>query len=33
MDAKELGRQVHTKRRDRGLSQTELANLVGISRN
>ena len=33
MNAKELGRQVQEKRRERGFSQTELGDLVGISRN
>lgn len=33
MNAKELGRQVQSKRKEKGLSQTELADLVGISRN
>lgn len=33
MNAIELGRQVQVKRREKELSQTELGNLVGISRN
>lgn len=33
MNAKELGRQVQVKRREKELSQTELGDLVGISRN
>ena len=33
MDAKELGRQVHYQRKEKGFSQEELAHLVGISRN
>ena len=33
MDAAELGRQVLAKRKEKGLSQSELGNLVGISRN
>jgi transcriptional regulator with XRE-family HTH domain len=33
MDAKELGRQVLTRRKQKGLSQTELGELSGISRN
>ncbi len=33
MDAAELGRQVLTKRKEKRLSQSELGNLVGISRN
>ncbi len=33
MNAKELGHQVQSKRRDKGLSQGELGELVGISRN
>lgn len=33
MNAMELGRQVQTKRREKNLSQAELGNLVGISRN
>ncbi len=33
MNAKELGRQVQSKRREKGLSQGELGELVGISRN
>jgi transcriptional regulator with XRE-family HTH domain len=33
MDAVELGRQVLAKRKEKGLSQSELGNLVGISRN
>jgi transcriptional regulator with XRE-family HTH domain len=33
MDATELGRQVLAKRKEKGLSQSELGNLVGISRN
>jgi transcriptional regulator with XRE-family HTH domain len=33
MDAKELGRQVLARRQEKGLSQTELAERAGISRN
>lgn len=33
MNAMELGRQVQIKRREKNLSQAELGNLVGISRN
>lgn len=33
MDAKELGRQVHSHRKEKGFSQEELARLVGVSRN
>jgi len=33
MDAKELGRQVQAKRKERDISQTELGNLAGVSRN
>ena len=33
MNAKELGRQVQSKRKEKGLSQTELAKQVNISRN
>jgi len=33
MDANELGRQVFQKRKEKGLSQTELSKMVGISRN
>ena len=33
MNAIELGRQVQAKRREKKLSQTELGDLVGISRN
>jgi transcriptional regulator with XRE-family HTH domain len=33
MNAIELGRQVQVKRREKELSQTELGDLVGISRN
>ena len=33
MDAKELGRQVLARRKEKELSQTELADLTGISRN
>lgn len=33
MDTKELGRQVLTKRKEKELSQEELGNLAGISRN
>src|SRR5512135_2538244 len=33
MDSAELGHQVLAKRKKRGLSQSELGNLVGISRN
>jgi transcriptional regulator with XRE-family HTH domain len=33
MDAMELGRQVLTRRKQKGLSQTELGELSGISRN
>lgn len=33
MNAMELGRQVQVKRREKELSQTELGDLVGISRN
>lgn len=33
MDANELGRQVFQKRKEKGLSQTELSKIVGISRN
>jgi transcriptional regulator with XRE-family HTH domain len=33
MNAKELGRQVQAKRKEKNLSQTELGDLVGISRN
>lgn len=33
MDAKELGRQVLARRQEKGLSQTELAERTGISRN
>lgn len=33
MNAKELGRQVQSKRKEKGLSQADLADLVGISRN
>jgi len=33
MDANELGRQVLQKRKEKGLSQTELSKIVGISRN
>jgi transcriptional regulator with XRE-family HTH domain len=33
MNAKELGHQVQSKRKEKGLSQTDLADLVGISRN
>jgi len=33
MDANELGRQVLQKRKEKGLSQTELGKIVGISRN
>src|SRR5688572_9478124 len=33
MDAKELGSQVLARRQERGLSQTELAEQTGISRN
>jgi transcriptional regulator with XRE-family HTH domain len=33
MDVNELGRQVFQKRKEKGLSQTELSKIVGISRN
>lgn len=33
MDAKELGRQVQAKRKERYMSQTELCKLAGVSRN
>ena len=33
MNATELGRQVQAKRKEKNLSQTELGDLVGISRN
>lgn len=33
MNAMELGRQVQAKRKDKNLSQTELGDMVGISRN
>jgi len=33
MDAKELGRQVLTRRKEKGWSQEELGGLAGISRN
>ncbi len=33
MNAMELGRQVQAKRKERNLSQAELGDLVGISRN
>ena len=33
MNPKELGRQVQSKRKEKGLSQTELAKQVNISRN
>ena len=33
MNTMELGRQVQAKRKERDLSQAELGNLVGISRN
>ncbi len=33
MDAKELGRRVHSHRKEKDFSQEELAHLVGISRN
>ena len=33
MDAKELGRQVQAKRKERDMSQTELCKLAGVSRN
>lgn len=33
MDANELGHQVLQKRKEKGLSQTELSKIVGISRN
>jgi transcriptional regulator with XRE-family HTH domain len=33
MNAMELGRQVQVKRKERDLSQTQLGDLVGISRN
>lgn len=33
MNAMELGRQVQAKRKERDLSQTQLGDLVGISRN
>ncbi len=33
MNAMELGRQVQAKRKEKNLSQTELGDLVGISRN
>jgi transcriptional regulator with XRE-family HTH domain len=33
MDAKELGRQVQAKRKERDISQTELGELAGVSRN
>lgn len=33
MDTKELGRQVQAKRKEKGFSQAELGDLVGISRN
>lgn len=33
MNAMELGRQVQAKRREKDLSQTELGEMVGISRN
>ena len=33
MDSVELGRQVHTKRKEKRLSQSELGAMVGISRN
>jgi transcriptional regulator with XRE-family HTH domain len=33
MDAKELGRQVLSRRKEKDLSQEKLADLVGISRN
>jgi len=33
MDAKELGRQVQAKRKEKGMSQTGLAELAAISRN
>jgi transcriptional regulator with XRE-family HTH domain len=33
MDAVELGRQVFAKRKEKGLSQSELGSIVGISRN
>ena len=33
MNTKELGRQVQAKRKEKGFSQVELGDLVGISRN
>lgn len=33
MDSAELGRQVLAKRKEKGLNQSELGNLVGVSRN
>jgi transcriptional regulator with XRE-family HTH domain len=33
MDAKELGRQVQSKRKEKDMSQTELAEFAGVSRN
>lgn len=33
MDAKEIGRKVLSHRKEKGLSQEELARLVGVSRN
>lgn len=33
MDAKELGRQVQAKRKEKRISQTELAEFAGVSRN
>jgi transcriptional regulator with XRE-family HTH domain len=33
MDAKELGLQVQAKRKEKGMSQTELAEFAGVSRN
>ena len=33
MDTKELGRQVQAKRKEKGMSQTELAKFADISRN
>jgi len=33
MNAEELGRQVQAKRKERNLSQTELGELAGVSRN
>jgi transcriptional regulator with XRE-family HTH domain len=33
MDTKELGRQVQAKRKEKGMSQTELAKFADVSRN